>query len=227
MFRTFFYITLFLIFTTKTANSQVNLVYNGDFEIYDTCPPNYSQPGGFDYVRYCLGWYSAMYFTTPDYLNECGSSNTIGVPINGMGYQEAKSGVGYCGLIAYGIEPAYGRNWWEYIQTRLMIPLKNGTQYKVSFYVSLAERSSWAVKHLGIYISSDSLYRSGWDWYPFNVSPQIQADFFITDTMNWVMISGIYTATGNEKFLTIGHFADTFGNSAQTGPVIPRQSGPL
>lgn len=196
------------LFPEKTQ-CQVNLVYNGDFEIYDTCPPNFSQPGGYDYVRYCSGWYSAMYYTTPDYFNTCHAWGTVGVPLNGLGYQEANSGLGYCGFIAYNIEPAWGRNWWEYIQTKLNIPMEGGKNYKVSFYFSLAECSSWAVKKIGLYFSSDSVYRPGWDWHPFNLIPQIQSNDYITDSINWVLISGVYTANGDENFLTIGHFGDT------------------
>lgn len=185
------------------------MIYNGDFEIYDTCPPNLSQPGGFDYVRYCIGWYSAMYNTTPDFFNACDPFNAVSVPSNILGFQDAHSGFGYCGFIGFAIDPAYGRNWWEYIQTILQEPMQAGSKYKVSLYFSLGESSFLSNKDIGIYFSSDTVYRAGWDWYPFNYIPHIKATNFITDTTKWIEVSGIYVAKGGEKFLTIGHFGDT------------------
>ena len=41
--------------------------------------------------------------------------------------------------------------------------------------------------------------------YPF-VNPQVQCGFIIDDTLNWKVVEGLFTATGNETFLTIGNF---------------------
>jgi hypothetical protein len=40
------------------------------------------------------------------------------------------------------------------------------------------------------------------------VEPQIYnpIGFYITDTLNWTKISGIYTAEGGEEWITIGNF---------------------
>jgi hypothetical protein len=43
--------------------------------------------------------------------------------------------------------------------------------------------------------------------YPF-VNPQVSnpSGNILSDTMNWTLVSGMFTATGNETFLTIGNF---------------------
>jgi gliding motility-associated-like protein len=53
---------------------------------------------------------------------------------------------------------------------------------------------------------------------PLNVVPQIAnpTGSFITDTLNWTEVSGTFTATGNEKYLTIGNFL----NDAATNTVV-------
>jgi len=50
-----FYIIIFLLLFCCEAKTQTNLVYNGDFEIYDTCPLNPSTPGDLQ-IEHCLGW---------------------------------------------------------------------------------------------------------------------------------------------------------------------------
>ena len=57
---------------------------------------------------------------------------------------------------------------------------------------------------------------------PLNVTPQIvnTAGNFITDTLNWMKVSGSFTATGNEQYLTIGNFA----NDVSTNTVVVNAS---
>jgi gliding motility-associated-like protein len=191
-----------------TSTQAQNLVYNGDFEIYDTCPPQYSQPYGDDFVKYCLGWYSPT-FATPDYFNACHLMGIVGVPNNGAGFQEAKSGVAYCGSVTYsaGFSPGQTGYWSEYIQSKLMEPLESGKIYTCTFFVSLANESYFASSKIGAYFSVDSI--SSYQFIPLNFKPQVCSDYFITDTSNWVEISGTFTATGGESYITIGHFGDS------------------
>jgi hypothetical protein len=87
--------------------------------------------------------------------------------------------------------------------------LKQGHEYCVSFYVSIAEEFKYVVDGIGLYLSVDSAVD-----YTINTNlsfvPQISnpAGNIIYDTLNWVQISGTYIANGGEKYFTIGNFKD-------------------
>ncbi len=54
----------------------------------------------------------------------------------------------------------------------------------------------------------DSLLYNGPNWYYYNAIPSInnKSGDIILDTLNWILIKGIYFATGGEKFITVGCF---------------------
>ena|ERR1700739_5119654 len=59
-----------------------NLVYNGYFEVYSTCPNNISQ------INYATGWINADSGSSPDYYNTCASiGSEVDVPYTVFGYQ--------------------------------------------------------------------------------------------------------------------------------------------
>jgi hypothetical protein len=97
----------------------------------------------------------------------------------------------------------------EYVGGELSDTLKQGHEYCVSFYVSVAEEFKYVVDGIGLYLSVDSAVD-----YTINTNlsfvPQIEnpSGNIIYDTLNWVQISGTYIANGGEKYLTIGNFKD-------------------
>ncbi|MBI3502670.1 MAG: gliding motility-associated C-terminal domain-containing protein [Bacteroidetes bacterium] len=191
--------------------SQINLIYNGDFELYDTCPDNTSAPGNYE-IQYCKGWKSPTYATS-DYFNACDNlpaSGTVGVPQNTLGFQYAYSGVGYCGALWQNYK--YGDGFWvEYIQSKLTEPLKQDYEYELKFQVVLSDLlNEYALWHLGAAFTQNAITRT--DAKPFiGISPQIinQQYNFITDTLNWTEIGGKFFAKGGEEYITIGFFFDT------------------
>ena len=193
------------------AKTQTNLVYNGDFEIYSSCPSGISSPFSLPYeIEKCTGWTSPSYATS-DYFNVCSSS--VNVPNNFGGFQNAKNGNGYCGFIAYSSSSGgcyTGDYWWEYIQGHFTSPLISNHKYRIGFYISLGEASNIAVKNIGLYISQNSMITNTCSPAPIYVTPQIMNNNgLLTDTINWVLISGEYLANGGENYITIGHFADS------------------
>jgi|TARA_R110000782_G_scaffold259894_2_gene350932 gliding motility-associated-like protein len=206
-YKTFIYIFLLLIISTSNSNAQ-NLVFNGDFEIYDTCPTAVSTPGDMQIQR-CIGWYSPT-AATSDYYNACGTG-FVSVPTNVLGYQPAFSGNGYLGLIpVHNAENDYGF-WFEYAQTKLVKQLLPNQKYEFSFHINVANFSNdYSLRSFGAYFSSNPINRN--DFKPFqNLIPQVSysANSFITDTVNWIKISGEFIANGGEEYLTLGMFADT------------------
>lgn len=215
MYKVFLHIVFF--FCLLQGNAQTNLIYNGDFELYDTCPLGESMPSQYpNYeIEKCLGW-TAPTIGTSDYQNTCSLGLCSSVPVNCGGEQLPYSGNGYCGGFFYSTMGGTGPNcgscitWWEYIQGQFIQPLEEGRVYRISIYLSLGEVSEFALGQLGIYISNDSI-RNMSTTQPLNVTPQIESPsgYYFADTLNWMEFSGYYLADGGEQYLTIGNFKDS------------------
>ena len=197
------FIICLCLFSAIKADSQ-NLVLNPSFEDTILCPTTI-------FPMQCKYWYRAT-MGSPDYFSEqpnifCGTSY---VPQSGVGYQYARTGIAYVGLatLMQPLNPNY-LNRREYIGGELSDTLKQGHEYCVSFYVSVAEELKYVTDGIGLYLSVDSAVD-----YTININlsfiPQIEnpSGNIIYDTLNWVQISGTYIANGGEKYLTIGNFKD-------------------
>ena len=197
------FIVIFL-YLVSNANAQ-NLVLNPSFEDTIACPTTTAIP------MQCKYWYTAN-IGSPDYFSEqpdifCGTSP---VPLSNVGYQYARTGIAYVGLVTLmqPLNPNY-LNRREYIGGELSDTLKQGHEYCVSFYISVAEELKYVTDGIGLYLSIDSAVD-----YTINTNlpfvPQISnpSGNIIYDTLNWVQISGTYIANGGEKYLTIGNFKD-------------------
>ncbi len=201
------------------AKTQTNLVYNGDFEIYDMCPLNPSTPGDLQ-IEHCLGWTAPTKLATSDYFNICNNSGTklAGVPKNLLGYQQPYNGNGYCGFFASIVDSGSGQPYIyrEYIQTRLVQKLENNKMYNFSFYVSSSGLSNThSLIKVGALFSSSNYTAN--TFAPIFESPQIvNKTMFLSDTLNWIKIEGSFESNGNEEYLTIGYFEnetiDTLNN---------------
>lgn len=204
-------LAIFFLFICSQSHSQTNLIYNGDFELYDTCPLHVSwalveNPYQ---IEHCLGW-KAPTVGSSDFFHTCGGP-TVDVPLSSIGYQFPFSGSAYLGFYAASYDGGYpsGLMWWEYIQGRLTEPLKTGHTYRFSMMVTLAEVSTYTIDEIGLYFSSTAISSS--TTYPLNMQPQIKSpdQFFFTDTTNWVLVEGEFQAAGGEQYITIGNFNDS------------------
>jgi hypothetical protein len=209
--------TFFLVFV---LNSWVglaqpgNLVENPSFEFRPECDDNNGP------LEEAPPWFNPT-DATPDVFHECAiqvedpcpypeMTNTnawlFGVPTNAIGCQEPHTGSGYAGATFYhpGISPDFIFR--EYLAAPLLEPLVQGENYYVRLYVSLAERSEWAVHAIQLALSADSITGTGFLTLP--ISPQLTnaVGDFITDKNGWTELSWEYTATGGERFIYIGNF---------------------
>lgn len=186
-----------------------NLVLNPSFEEFINCP---SRLGNFE--EDVAQWNTPTAGST-DYFNGCSSS--MGTPKNFNGEQPSDFGEGYAGLYLYAPD-----DYREYIQVELKERLEKGRNYQISFYVSLAERSDYAVKEFGILFSKKmvktpirkelskmQLYKDKENTYNFM---EVGYTNFFRDTKDWVLVNTQFTAKGVEKFMTIGNF----NNNART-----------
>lgn len=158
-------------------------------------------------IKKCLGW-SAPTYATSDYFNFC-APLYVGIPANYFGYQWPKSGNAYCGFHPYSDVSFSLQHWWEYIQDSLILDLQIGHTYEVSFYISWAEnQSGLCCKNIGAYLSAnrpiDVNLKGAW-----NLPAQIKDTICRQDSLNWMLIKDSFIASGAERYITIGHFADS------------------
>ncbi len=200
------FIAFLILLASQSVKAQENLVYNGDFELYDTCPEFNDQ------VSRCIGWSKPTYGSS-DYFNACSGNNTeAGVPNNSFGYQLPQSGAGYAGFIVdtdpknsvIGCDTS--QFYYEYLQGKLTLNLISNHVYEVSFNVSLANSSNRAIDLLGCHFSNNQIYQCNSD--PLNLTKHVSSNlgFFYNDTINWVEVKGFYTAFGGENTIIIGRF---------------------
>lgn len=201
-------IALLCLFGTLSIASQ-NLIINPSFEQFINCP---ARLGNFDID---VEVWSTPTEGSTDYFNAC--STEMGTPENFNGSQPADFGKGYAGLYLYAPE-----DYREYLQAELIEPLKKGKAYRISFFVSLAERSDFAVKEFGVLFSNDKLevaskkelskkllYQQKNKKYNYL---EIGYTNFYADTQDWLLVNTRFIAKGTERFMIIGNFK----NNART-----------
>ena len=181
-------------FSTDNMHAQVNLVPNGNFEDSLNCP-------GFSAYMTSFPWFNPNH-ATPDFFKTyqiCGIS-TIN---NNSGYQVPVQGDNYIGLYFYQFPEVR-----EYIEVELTNFLIYNHIYRISYFVSLANEHREALGNFNACFSDTIIYNSSLTDYYLNCNPiELNPTFIpITDTMNWVLVSGTYIANGGEKYLTIGNF---------------------
>jgi len=186
------------------VNGQINYVLNYSFEKDTLCSgiSNCPNPNNKWYYRnwYCPSGAFIDWFSFPCF----GSSATQGVPQNLTGYQYARTGQCYAGIVTDS-ENAIG-----YITGTLSDSLRPNKKYCVTFYVSLSDSDWWATNSIGAYFSNDSIC-VGKTYNVLPYTPQIEnpATNFLTNKVDWVSISGEFQASGGEIFITIGDFYKT------------------
>ena len=192
--------------------SQNNLVPNGSFEIYSACPTGF---GGLQVVN---NWFQPNKVgNSSDSYNLCGGD----VPYGGSTYQYPRTGNGYAAInLFHDSVPAWKDLDREYIEIGLNDSLIAGKIYCVRFYVNKGNYSMWAIKNIQAVLTNDSLlYTDNNYTYITGVTPIMEAQAIIYDTLNWVPLETAYTANGGEKFLTIGNFSS--GASTVHQQILP------
>ena len=182
---------------TSILFAQINLVTNGDFEIYSSLPTDYGQS------NFAIGWnnVNAHYpfvqgYGSPDY-DYVGNFIAFGamIPISGSAQM---------GLVTY-------QDWGlfrEYISSQLAISMISGHKYTISFYLTNGIDTAYTKgsNNFGIHFSNNPLYQATEENIP--VTPQIEIDSIIYIWNYWQYFSFNYTADSSYKYITIGNFKD-------------------
>jgi len=212
-----FFILLSLLFFLGTGYSQ-NLVKNHSFELYKKCPKTLTQKK----LKLKKGVINVK--GLPNYFNSC-SDNLSGAK-NPYGYQIPQDGDGFVGIISTSDYRNAGEcQVREYVQMKLSKPLIAGYKYDVKFFASLANNSGYTTDQLGVVFTNDDRYKHGIN--KFIGKPDINNPYheFLSDTVNWMPITGIYSAKGGEEYIIIGNFQKC--NLASRKAINPNDSASL
>lgn len=182
-----------------------NLVNNPSFEEYFSCPKYENE------LSLSKHWFN-LHDGTPDYFNKCTKKAMdskvmyFGVPVNLNGYQGAKTGQAYVGVINFAEKDFTYR---EFIATQLQKPLESNRTYRFGMYVSLSDSSKYYNNRFGFCFSSENKLPSEWKINEYNVylcnnSVVIVNDSIGKDTASWHLVQGEYLAKGGEEYLIIG-----------------------
>jgi uncharacterized protein YegL len=218
----------FLFTVSCGLYAQRNLVANPSFEDNGSYKPITKRNYVYKRLRPVVADWRQATCGSVDYYNS-DSSSVKGEPLH-----LAHSGRGRVGVILdkrresfiyYGQDTSsYDWEYKEYIQSRLLEPLKAGKSYNVSFWLVLDVRSAFRASSVGAYFSKDSvLGNPGLDQpdsaygnhvptastgIPLFYEPQISTNdvSVMKSTDHWVKVSGRFTAVGGEKYITLGSF---------------------
>lgn len=194
----FFCILLFFVFSVK---AQMNLVPNGSFEEYYSCPTgNNLNDGQFERCKY---WWSPT-GASPDFFHACNNSvnGIVGVPENFWGYQETYNGKGYVGFVSVMYSSKLEN---EYFRTKLNKSLKPCSKYHFQMYVNMANYSTHGVGKIGALFTQEDVFHQ----ITGRIDEEAQVTYSgipIVDSVNWTKIEGSFIAKGGERYLTIGLF---------------------
>lgn len=201
------YIYLILLLPLINSAQIANYVNNGSFEslnsnsitsLYNTV--NYWQP--IDTGKFC------------DYLITKRSpiSNAPGA----FGYQYPRTGDNYIGSTFFCANCSFNPR--GYPRNRLKGFLQSGKTYCVKFHIVNTNNSPFAIENFGAYFGTSQMDTINYCNIPLTyLTPQvINTNGIITDTMNWVPITGTFVANGNEKYLVLGNFK----SDAQTNTLL-------
>ncbi|MDP4636889.1 MAG: hypothetical protein NWR96_07470 [Crocinitomicaceae bacterium] len=138
----------------------------------------------------------------------------VGLPVNIYGKEDPTTENGgdvYAGIVAYKSGKTAGER--SYITIQLLkddsqITLKKGLTYCVEYSLSLSESSKFACNNLAAYFSKEN---------PGTGEPgaiYVSNDHVLKGTLNtvhsgffgWEKVCNMYTAKGDEKYITIGNF---------------------
>lgn len=194
---------IYFLFLSCSISSQ-NLVLNPSFETHNECPWRIGM-----FASSVSDW-SIPNMASTDFFNSC--SDKVGLK-NYNGYQKPKSGNSYSGIYVY-----TDKNYREYVQGKLSETLIKGETYKMVFYLSLADKSSYAIKDIQVLITKERLkpcYKSNNCEKAIKPSKATKEKFqkysnseeiYFSDKETWMKYSFEFIAEGYENYFSIGNF---------------------
>lgn len=186
--------------------SAQNLIPNPSFEELEVLcegPVSYSDLND---------WTLAGCTINPALYNACSALNGFpndGTPSNAFGHQEPVDGQAYITMLTYlanvSVTPPF------YATCPLLEPLVADVEYCFSAHVSLVDRAAYRTRDMHVFLS-DAFPSAcnGLDTSVWVNDAQLVLNTTDVDTASWVLLSGSFSASGGESYLTIGNFNARF-----------------
>ncbi len=176
-----------------------NLVPNASFEVLSK---KVKELGA---IHHAEPWKSATLAAADLYSPKC-KKGPAGAPANHLGKEDALTGEHYAGFRAYSYKDKLPRS---YVYVELKEPLKAGKEYCVTFNVSFADLSKYAVNNLAAHLSEEPLTAKNTGILEAKSDVMQRTNRIFEKQYYWEAICSTYKAKGGEKYLTIGNFRPT------------------
>lgn len=155
-------------------------------------------------IAIAVPWYSPTE-AMADLFEEDHKNEDLNIPLNTHGKETPIDGSHYAGVRFYSYKNKEPRT---YISAELYSEMKEGATYCISFNVSLADLSKYAVNNVGAHVSKKSVDAKGTGHLLLGNTVQDKSNDIIEEMSVWTRICGMYTAEGGEKYITIGNFEE-------------------
>ena len=198
LLRGAFAAVLFLTCSMGFQAQDYNLVPNGGFE--DTNIKKLKNYGQME--EFCMDWFSAS-SVPADIFGEGAKGDKVGIPDNNYGNQDAATGLCHAGFRAYSKDPKLKRN---YLEVQLPQTLESDVMYCVSFDISLADKSRYAVNEIGVIISDRKIEQPNDGDMIRNADIKHKTNKVFQYYEGWEKFCGTFVGTGQEEFILIGGF---------------------
>lgn len=214
LFRTASVATFIVTFALSLQAQDDNLVPNGGFE--DTNIKKLKSYGQME--EFGMDWFAAT-SVPADVYGEGAKGDKVGIPVNNYGKQEAAEGLCYAGFRAYSKDPKLSRN---YLEVKLPQPLDRDVMYCVSFDISLADLSRYAVNDIGVVISDRKIEQPNNGDMIRNADIKHKTNKVFQYMDGWEKFCGTFVGTGEEEYVLIGCFG---GRNSMEIEKVSRPSG--
>lgn len=169
-------ILMLCIILTLNSFCQVNLIENGDFEKLTNSKNKFKN---------LINWSSSKSSKSILIVDDVTNNQFISIVVKDENWNPFQL---------------------PFVFTTFKQPLSPDSYYKVSFMVSLSHNSSLAIDGIGCLFSSEDLTKKK-KVFTDLVFPQVVTSYGKPlENRDWVEVSGIFKASGNEKHLSIGCF---------------------
>lgn len=182
------FVWIVLLFTTGLPLLAVGqeLIPNGSFEKYRTCPTQNNL------IEEAIPWYNPN-GATPDFFHNCFPTTQMEVP--------PRTGQGLTKLFM-------DQGFAEYLATPLEKPLEANETYFFEMYVSSRTPNRYPSGSFGAYFSEKPVTSPDKGLMPITGRPQVLDNQVrrLTGVFQWEQVSGCFVAKGGERYATIGNF---------------------
>ena len=223
--KQFSFFTVLLSFTFGILEAQVNMVPNPSFE--DTLKTPYNKVGNL----FIKNWHNLdslnNSFCPINYYSKFCTTSICLLPNNSFFSQNPRTGNAVIALQLF-YDPGFsGPSLRSLARVRLHQNLISNKVYCAKMYVCLIETCKKSIDGLHMYFDNGILDTvttgiNNTGIYTF-VNPQVKQppSIVVNDSINWVEISGTFTATGNETYLTLGNFySDASTTQVVSNPTV-------